>query len=107
MNNDQINHEVESRLVESWPTSEWSGSHVVLAVSGGPDSVAMLRAMAAAKSTVGGDGKLFVAHLNHGLRAAAADQDEAWLQSLCERLGIPLEIGRTDVAKIAEQDGDG
>jgi tRNA(Ile)-lysidine synthase len=99
-------HEFEMWLATSWPTSEWCGSHVVLAVSGGPDSVAMLRAMVAVKATAGGDGRLFVAHLNHGLRSAA-DEDHAWLQSLCQRLGIPLEFGRANVAKIAEEKGDG
>jgi tRNA(Ile)-lysidine synthase len=67
----------------------------------------MLRAMVALKSSPGGKGKLYVAHLNHGLRAAAADEDQRWLQLLCEQLGIQLEVGRADVAPIAEQQGDG
>lgn len=103
----RLQHELESRLAKSWPVHEWCGSHVVLGVSGGPDSVAMLRAMVALKSSAGGDGKLYVAHLNHGLRAAAADEDQRWLQLLCQQLEIQLEVGSADVATIAEQQGDG
>ena len=53
----------------------------------------MLRAVLALKKRVAGSVELFVAHLNHGLRGAAADEDQAWLENLCRRLGIPLEVG--------------
>ena len=86
---------------------EWCDSHVVLAVSGGADSVAMLRAMAALKAAYGGAGKLYVAHLNHGLRGDAADADEAWLKTLCERLEVPLEVEKADVSALAAEQGDG
>ena len=70
MTNDVANtlngHELERRLAESWPVREWCDTHVVLGVSGGADSVALLRAMAALKEQ-DGRGKLYVA-LNHGLR---------------------------------------
>src|SRR6185312_10478489 len=51
MSHDQGTHELETRLAESWPAREWCGSHVVLGVSGGPDSVALLRAMVALKDS--------------------------------------------------------
>ena len=111
MTNDVANppsgHELERRLAESWPAPEWCDTHVVLAVSGGADSVAMLRAMAALKTRHGGRGQLYVAHLNHGLRGSAADADEGWLRSLCERLKLMLEIERIDVSAIAAEQGDG
>ena len=84
MTNDVANslngHELERRLAESWPVREWCDTHVVLGVSGGADSVAMLRAMAALKEQARRPGKLYVAHLNHGLRGSAADADEGWLK---------------------------
>ncbi len=98
---------LQTRLAESWPLREWCDCHVVLGVSGGPDSVAMLRAIAELKEQSACRGKLFVAHLNHGLRRQAADDDAAWLKALCDRLNVPLEIGRTDVAAIAATQGDG
>ena len=100
-------HPFERRLVEQWPIDSWRDAHVVLAVSSGPDSVAMLRAILAVKGACGGRGQVFVAHLNHGLRGPESDADQAWLESLCRRLKIPLEIGRADVAAIAAAQGDG
>jgi tRNA(Ile)-lysidine synthase len=102
-----IEHDLERRLSESWPVREWCDTHVVLAVSGGADSVAMLRALAALKARHGGRGTLFIAHLNHGLRGSAADADQDWLRSLCERLKLTLETERSDVSAIAAEQGDG
>src|SRR3972149_6100150 len=83
---------LESAFVEAWPPAEWRDVHVVLAVSGGADSVAMLRAAIAAKQRAGGSGRLFVAHLNHGIRPVEAAEDAAWLDELCHRLGgAPLK----------------
>ena len=98
---------LESQLTKAWPPSSWQESHVVLAVSGGADSVAMLRATLAVKHQCRGRGRLFVAHLNHGWRAADADADQHWLESLCRRLDVPLETGRIDVQALAAADHDG
>ncbi len=98
--------ELERRIVQSWPARDWSETHVVLAVSGGADSVALLRAMVALKELHGGRGRIFVAHVNHGLREQAAD-DAEWLRGLCERLSVELEIATVDVAAIAAAKGDG
>jgi tRNA(Ile)-lysidine synthase len=111
MTNDFANspngHELERRLAESWPVREWGDTHVVLGVSGGADSVAMLRAMAALKERHGGRGELYVGHLNHGLRGSAADDDEAWLRLLCERLKLTLAAEKMDVSALAAEQGDG
>src|SRR5205085_1637668 len=95
------------RLIESWPVREWCDSHVVVGVSGGPDSVAMLRGMVSLKESCRGAGKLYVAHLNHQMRGTAAGQDEAWVSKLCERLGLQISVERADVAAIAAGQGDG
>ncbi|MEX0610684.1 MAG: tRNA lysidine(34) synthetase TilS [Pirellulales bacterium] len=100
-------HALESRFNAAWPAHSWCDSHVVLAVSAGPDSVAMLRAAVALKQAAGGSGRLYVAHLNHALRGTEADIDETWLTALCTRLSLPLEVGKADVAEIAAQLGDG
>ena len=111
MTNDIANtlngHELERRLAENWLVREWCDTHVVLGVSGGADSVALLRAMAALKESHGGRGKLYVAHLNHGFRGSAADADQGWLRSLCERLKLPLDVQKMDVSAIAAEQGDG
>jgi tRNA(Ile)-lysidine synthase len=100
-------HPFEERIDEAWPASSWRDTHIVLAVSGGADSVALLRAFVALKDRGAGSGRLFVAHLNHGLRGNAADADAEWLRLLCEKLAIPIEIGKADVAAIADREGDG
>jgi tRNA(Ile)-lysidine synthase len=89
-------HALERRVSETWPGCLWRDSHVVLAVSGGPDSVAMLRAVLSLKRSNGGIGQLLVAHFNHALRGPAANEDQAWLESLCTRLNVSVMTGRPD-----------
>jgi len=75
---------------------------VVLAmVSGGADSVAMLRLLAAGDL---GDlaGRLSVLHVNHLLRGDASDGDAASVEGLCAERGVPCRVARFDVAAYAE-----
>ena len=95
-------HPFEARFAEAWPPSDWAEVTVLAAVSGGGDSVALLRAMAAVKS--GGAGRLCVAHLNHRLRPGAED-DERFVVDLCRRLGIACEVGQLDSARLAGANG--
>ncbi|HEY3393570.1 MAG TPA: tRNA lysidine(34) synthetase TilS, partial [Lacipirellulaceae bacterium] len=97
---------LEQHIAAAWPVAAWRDSHVVLGVSSGPDSVAMLRAMMSIKAQGGGRGRLFVAHFNHAARGADADADQAWLDALCRRLDVPLETARADTS-IASLTGDG
>jgi tRNA(Ile)-lysidine synthase len=107
MTTELAKHEFEVRVAGAWQPADWCETHVLLAVSGGPDSVALLRAVHSLKKQVGGRGRLFVGHLNHGMRAVDADADQNWLAELCERLGLPLETSAADVAGLAAQQGDG
>ena len=77
-------------ILESWPADRWSGKSVVVALSGGPDSVAMLRALdeIVKSQAVSGQTRLIVAHLNHRLRGAQSDQDEAFVQDLAQSLDL-------------------
>ena len=76
------------------------GSRVLVALSGGADSVALLRLMqalhAAGVLTLAG-----AAHLNHQLRGDAADGDEAFCAALARRLDVPFVAERADVAALA------
>lgn len=78
---------------------------ILVAVSGGADSMALLRAL----REVGAGLKLEVtaAHLNHQLRGAASDADAVWLQELCAELSVPLVVGRAEVNAAADDAGDG
>ena len=70
------------------------GDRVLVAVSGGADSVALLVALDALAPELGFS--LHAAHLNHGLRGPEADQDQAFVSALCDRLGVPLAAARWD-----------
>ncbi len=94
----------EAALAADWPPDQWRDVTVLLAVSGGPDSVALLRAMSALKHQAGGAGRLAVAHFNHRLRADA-DEDARFLQALAERLDLPLELGEAKVGQLAGANG--
>lgn len=88
---------------------------VILMVSGGADSMALLH-MTATEPIDLGDGagltrvaqeRLHVLHVNHLLRGADADADQHFVQATCDSLGIPCTVLRVDVAKLAqERDGN-
>lgn len=82
----------EEKLAEAWPPSEWRDVTVLVAVSGGADSVALLRGLAAIRKP--GDGRILIAHFNHGLRGDESDADEAFVTRLCGQLDLSYEIGR-------------
>ena len=71
------------------------GEHVVCAVSGGADSVALLFAMMLLRDKLGIT--LSAAHFNHRLRGAESDADAAFVQMLCDRYEIPLAMGEGQV----------
>ncbi len=78
------------------------GDTVVVAVSGGADSVALLDILASLREF---RLKLVVAHLNHLLRGAEADEDEGFVRKLAESYGLPVEVRRIDVREIAGREG--
>jgi tRNA(Ile)-lysidine synthase len=95
----------ETKLAAAWPAATWRDVTVLLAVSGGADSVALLRGMAAIEKD--GAGRLIVAHFNHRLRAAESDADEAFVADLCQSLGIALEVGRANSDELTAAGKDG
>ena len=79
------------------------GGHVLVAVSGGADSVALLHALHFLRKQLGLH--LAVAHLNHGIRGKAADRDEDFVRHLAWQLGLPFFCERVDVPARARQRG--
>ena len=75
------------------------GMRVAVGVSGGADSVALLRALHERAGELGI--VLSVAHLHHGLRGAEADGDLEFVRALAERLGLPFLAKHVDVAAEA------
>lgn len=68
------------------------GTRLLVAVSGGADSTALLLALRRVAPEFGVE--LHAAHLNHGLRGAAAAADQAFVAALCEAAAIPLHSAR-------------
>lgn len=81
------------------------GDHVLAAVSGGADSVALLTLLHRAKSRL--DLTVSCAHAEHGLRGAASLEDMEFVRSLCGRLDIAFYAKRLDVAAYAKEHGGG
>jgi tRNA(Ile)-lysidine synthase len=76
---------------------------VVVGVSGGPDSLCLLHVLLRLAPDL--SLRLHIAHLNHGLRGAEADADAAFVQETAAAWGLPVAVGRVDVAALAQQAG--
>jgi len=84
----------EQKLARAWPPAMWRDVTVLVAVSGGADSVALLQSSLAVRGC--GRGRLVAAHFNHHLRGAESDADEDFVTDLCRQLGLPCELGCPD-----------
>ena len=76
---------------------------VLALVSGGADSVALLRLLAG--RALGEIGPLSVLHVNHLLRGEESDADEAFVRGLCDEFGVGCTAVRFDVAAFAAENG--
>jgi len=79
------------------------GRTLLVGVSGGPDSVALLHALAGLREAL--PVRLHAAHLDHGLRGRESRADAEYVAGLCERLGVPLISKRVDVAAFRHRLG--
>ena len=85
--------ETLSHLPKQYPITR----RYLIGVSGGADSVVLLRLLHAL-----GYRKLVVAHLDHGLRGRASTADATFVRKLAEQLDYPAVIAREKVAKLAQ-----
>ena len=81
------------------------GSHVLVALSGGADSVALLRLMCEAAPELGL--RVSCAHVEHGIRGDASREDEAFVRALCEERGVALCVANVDAPGLARERGCG
>lgn len=77
------------------------GDRVIAGVSGGADSVCLFLMLLELRKKIGFD--LIAVHVHHGLRGEAADQDQQFVETLCEQHRIPLEIFRVNLESIAKK----
>jgi tRNA(Ile)-lysidine synthase len=90
------------RQLEQSLRRQGAAGGLVVAVSGGPDSAALLCGLREARRV----GPLVAAHLNHQLRGAESDADEAFVSDLCARLSLEYRCQRLDVRAAADAAGD-
>ncbi len=77
---------------------------ILVAYSGGPDSTALLHMLCAYAEPYGG--KIYAAHVNHGIRGKEADRDEEFCQKIADDLGIKLFVFHADVPRLAKESGE-
>ncbi len=79
------------------------GDRVIIALSGGPDSVSLLLALNILKKELGLT--LACAHLNHKLRQKESDRDQKYAVRLAGKLKVPIFTTSKDIKKIAAEKG--
>lgn len=84
-------HSVEKKLTLDWPPERWADVTIAVGVSGGADSVALLRVLQRVRTS--GVGRIVVCHLNHHLRGAESDQDETFVRNLARELELEIDVG--------------
>lgn len=92
------------QVSQAWDPSVWQSLHVVLAVSGGADSVAMLRLISELKQAAGGPGRLLVAHYDHRCRGEASQIDAEWVGRLAEQLGHEFVLGESETTSARSEE---
>jgi len=80
-----------------------AGALVVVAVSGGPDSTALLHAL----HTLSGEFnvRLHVFHMDHGIRGESSREDARWVRALAERLGLPITVAEVSPGTLQAMPG--
>ncbi len=87
-----------SVITDAWPVDRWCDYGVLVAVSGGADSVALLRGLVHLKRERGGSGPLVVGHIDHGVRENSS-QDAAWIRHLAQELQLDCVVRRLDQSR--------
>ena len=75
----------------------WQNTHILVALSGGLDSVCMVRLLSHCQNLLGYN--LKVIHFNHGLRGAESDSDRDFCLELCSCLGLQVDLVDLQMSK--------
>lgn len=97
-----MNNLVYRTLVEKCGVK--SGDRVIVALSGGADSVVLLNVLLEIQKELT-ELEIFAAHVNHNLRGEESQRDEAFVRKLCESKGVELFIHSALVGELAKDRG--
>lgn len=81
-----------------------NGGEVLVALSGGADSVALLCGLNEVKDIL--NIELKAIHINHNIRFKEADRDQIFCQELCKKMNIPIIVESPDIPQIAKKNGE-
>jgi tRNA(Ile)-lysidine synthase len=100
--------DLANRLLREWKKLELplSNASVVIAVSGGADSTALLLVLEELVKSKRLRIKLIVAHLNHKLRGKSSDADAKWVSSLAKKLGCSASVKTVNVLTRVKKTSD-
>lgn len=95
-------HPLEVHFRDQLARHHWHSVTCIVAISGGADSVAMLRMLRTIRPEQ--TARCIVAHFHHGLRGEAADADARFVENLARQFGFDFVLG--EAAKDLSQQGD-
>ncbi len=77
------------------------GEHIVIGLSGGPDSVCLFDVLYSLQDELGIS--IFPVHINHGLRGTSSDDDQRYCEKLCKSRGLECRVFSFDCAEEARR----
>ncbi len=92
---------VLSELRRALRAHAMTGSKILAAVSGGPDSLALVHALAQLRDALGI--RLYAAHLDHGLRPTESAADAEFVREAMDELRVPLFSEKADVSRFRKE----
>lgn len=98
---DKLTERVRATIEEHHMVNK--GDRILVALSGGADSVCLLRILVQLKETLGI--RLRAVHVHHGLRGGEADRDSRFSGELCRELSVPFSLVQADVKGLAAEKG--
>ena len=106
LSRDDVSHgmTLEREFLQREKLARWTATGILLGVSGGADSTAMLRCFVADGQTRDRPVAIHVAHVNHALRERESDDDALFVRQLAERFGLPYHETRLTPAMFAADD---
>ena len=95
LDTDALSHFIEeNQLIKK-------GDRIVLGVSGGADSICLLHILSCIQKAL--EIRLFVVHINHGIRGEEAKRDEDFVRDFCKRLNVEFFAFHYDIKKMAKE----
>ena len=95
LDTDALSHFIEeNQLIKK-------GDRIVLGVSGGADSICLLHILSCIQKAL--EIRLFVVHINHGIRGEEAKRDEDFVRDFCKRLNVEFFAFHYDIKKMARE----